>query len=360
MVDVDVYEYAFEQIDFLDYIPEDMIKNFQLIDTEMKDIKMGVHYLLNGTVPSGRNNTTEGNTRRNLEMECFIMYCAGLRFNLLKWETPEVDAEPECKGDDSINAIRPELIGKYVECLSQVFITKKSLGLGQEMKICKIVPLSRMEFLSLEFLVHEHGLRAIRPLRRVLQFIGWSTKLTTQRMHYKARKMMWCEGINMLGWCKGLPILETIANRMIENGIRCNQVEMELYMSEYKIIDKVTDEHDMQPEDGDLYFEYINRVHGISKDMVVDFEKKIKESGPFAVIEHEVYDMAMRSSNQGCYTYDLETGTVKEMEDDIAYPCDLMVDDELFIMCNPESEDFLLRKALDDGLTLKTDQTFTK
>jgi len=351
--DVDVYDYAFEHMDFPDYISEEMIKNYNLIDTEMKDLKMGVHYMLNGTVPSGRNNTTEGNTRRNLEMECFIMYCANIRFNLLKWETPEVDAEAECKGDDSINAIKPAYISKYVECLSKVFVSKKGLGLGQEMKICKIVPLARMEFLSLEFLVHDYGIRAIRPLRRVLQFIGWSTKLTTQKMHYKARKMMWCEGINMLGWCKGLPIFQVIAEKMISHGIRCNQSEMEIYMNEYRIIDKVTDEQDMHVDDGELYMEYINRVHGISREMVKDFEAVIKNSDPFAVIEHEVYDMAMRSSNQGCYTYDLETGTIKEMDDEIAYPCDLMVDNELYIMCNPESEDFLLRKSLDDGIELR-------
>jgi hypothetical protein len=348
-VDLELYQFGLENMTFLPYRDDEYDIN---ILTEMGDLsdcqtteckilsyKMGIQVRLYGCVPSGRNNTTEGNTRRNAEVVCYMAHLAGIDLPIQKYVPSQ--AKFIVKGDDGIIMMPNELVNTYLTSYSEVYATKTDGGIGFILKICKISTLESMEFLSLEFLLRQGHFRAFRPIQKLLHMNGWSNKLGHNMDHYKARQIMWCEGINYRQCFGDLPIFRVLADHMLKHGIPVSETEWEKLNLDYMHVYKHVEPRNVLSSDVDDFYGYLHRTHAISRSDVARFEKKVANAGCFDIIQDYIYDLAFTRLHHDSYNYDIDSGTLKEMGAEISLPIKATFDYKLMTIRNPEIDVFM-------------------
>jgi len=275
-----------------------------------------MYIVLSGQVPTGKGNTTEGNTRRNLCMMWFLLWIAGIDFEMIKDIRRRVEGAILAGGDDTVLAITVAKLLSFLKNLDQVFVkdAKVASGLGQKLKRLDIGNFENINFLSLDFLNRGDSLRAVRPLNKVIQMVSWSTKLKDNDSHFIARKMMWCEGYNLASWGEDLPIIGDLSRFLKKHGSPCERNEILKY-TENPYMHTSRNARDRRDIDVTLYKQYLQIKHCINDEDIKDFKEKLEISGPFDIIKTNlIAKLSVNFPMLGSYTYDIKTEKISETE----------------------------------------------
>jgi len=232
--------------------------------------------------PSGAGNTTLSNTLNMIAYNEFVMYIAKI---------PEKDYRIIVKGDDLLIRIRNKWLETWKKYHSQCFTstkTEQKFGLGQIMpqeEIKYSETLDGVSFLSSHFMPLNkptvvngimYRYRMLRILPRVLQTISWTTNIPTSARNWKtktllkaAEELSFSKGASLLTWSKGLPIFNSIGRAMTRLGSKGRWTERNFYADEPRVWFDTDNRQD--------YLDFIDRKYGITKQEVVEFEKKMDQ-----------------------------------------------------------------------------------
>lgn len=179
------------------------------------------------------------------------------------------------KGDDVLLALSAEDKAKFMDAHAKIFTTGKhehSHGLAQICTDIKWGPIEEMDFLSNHFFwTNNSRLRMTRIPARVIQTISWSTRLQgvcAKDFDRVQKELCYSKGKCLQAWSQGLPLWETLANKMIELGQPGNATEYNVYADEARTWDN--------RDDRDAYMIYLSERYGINDVDVKDFESEIK------------------------------------------------------------------------------------
>jgi hypothetical protein len=305
--DVIIYKYFMQHMDFGEHeIHKDMItKIFQNIDYKIMHKILGLIVDFQGVVPSGKSNTTEGNTFRNILHTSFIMHKAGLCYRISKFDNILIggikqNASKRAAGDDSVVFVQSDKILDYCKAMDSVYTTTPGTGLGHELKTCVVGSTADIEFLSLRFLRRDDGTyRAIRKNDRLVMQFGWSLKLKAHEFD-KAAMMRYCDGHCMDACYGDLPIYRAICHNLIQSGMLPTQQFLDS-RSSYQNYDHTA--HIRKPEDIQLFYEYLEDQHSISKQEVDILEMQILQASVDTVIISDTVDKLLSFNNVGIYEY---------------------------------------------------------
>jgi len=166
-------------------------------------------YTLSGTQPSGKSNTTEGNTRRTVLYYAFICFAAGI----LKF------VKMLAKGDDVILILEKRHIKVFEAHRRQFYTVEKegAHGLGQVMREGFFYEPECADFVSARFMpVSDTEFVCIRQPERAMQMDSWTT--TNLKSVSDVRKHLWSVGMCGLEWSRGVPIFGAWYQSMVRNG----------------------------------------------------------------------------------------------------------------------------------------------
>jgi len=292
LYDVTLYDKIIDLFDVPEVLKDKIKSEYRNI---LVKIRMDEIYLtLKGTVPSGRNNTTEGNTRRVLLMIYTICLLLSFKVDLTNWRNMEI--VPLVMGDDSLLGGEPQNIALFeqqgVPMLQKLF--------GQVLRNTVIGTLTAMRFLSLEFIEKPDAVRPVRPLERVFQMGPWTrVDKCKYRDLFKARKLLYADAKCLEAWGGDLPVIRALVAYGLKFGIRCNELEMEKYVPDYKRLYRFYREQDGWEG---IYYNYLLIHYGITKELIDDFERKVGQASYLDILTHDLVDLVYQPTYEGVYS----------------------------------------------------------
>jgi transcription antitermination factor NusG len=288
-LDTELYDQLIElhKNDILQYCDVELLK---LI---IREYNMVVHckiaqFFKNGTVPSGKMNTSDGNTRRS---SSYVRYGA-MKANLIYG----VDFFCECCGDDIIIFIKRKQASRLIESLEKFVYLKdnidKSHGLGQIAKKFDIYDsIADAEYLSCYFLVNScNKIKMIRKPERFLQLTPW-TKSNNQRDIHKSnilnKELSLGDAMELMSWCGDIELYAEYAKMLARfggiHGIRENDKS---YMYSAKIDTRSDSFNDAFIQ---MLYKKFNIDYGTYKSFL-NVIKNIKSDQQYITIHHEFID----------------------------------------------------------------------
>jgi hypothetical protein len=221
---------------------------------------------------SGDGWTTFGNTMLMAAYYEYTFHIAGIKEYFLK-----------AKGDDTIFGFNPKYMCNFKEAHSKLFTQGKhqhSHGLAQICTDIKFGDLTELDFLSSEFIRCDNGYyRMVRILPRVIQSISWTTcldlknmRLTASQALEKRRELAFNNGLSLLAWGSGLPIIEVLGKKLVELGTQGKTTDWNKYADEARIWHKDTN-------DRDAYLCHLGERYNLSSEGVGMIEKAIASIG---------------------------------------------------------------------------------
>jgi type III secretion system FlhB-like substrate exporter len=187
----------------------------EYIDHSTYHSKYDLHYKIHGTVPSGKPNTTEANTRR---ATYYFYYCCCLA---------GVQARIIAKGDDTLAILSRSDVSAVEQAIAVAYCNRKPKvgenlvhGLGQIAKMVNVVELDDAEFISCRFMRQSPlEWRIIRDPARVVGLEGYALNRNNMlRTDDAIRGFMYANAMQNLEWARGVPIFEAFYTGMAKNG----------------------------------------------------------------------------------------------------------------------------------------------
>jgi len=197
----------------LDDVHEALSTNYQVVTGK------NFTYEIDGTQPSGKMNTSQGNTIRQLSYFKFICHKA----RMVEGE----DYFVEVCGDDTFSIMKSDCIDDFkASAYRWVYaptLDAKNHGLGQVAKIIEVFDsLFDAEYLSCNFLINNEGnIKMIQKPNRLLQLNPYT--LSNNKNNINAEKLLnqslsKGDGIAMLTWCGDIEFLTHYALMLIRLG----------------------------------------------------------------------------------------------------------------------------------------------
>lgn len=247
-----------------------------------------VDYRLRGTVASGKNNTTEGNTRRNY---LYLLY-AGWLAELVEAVDPIVRPRVTrglfsvfvC-GDDGLVFLERQWAGRFLEAVDRISAPRGGEGgLGLIRGTSKVTEVEDLEFVSIRIL--RRADRSVRVLRDPYRFFSLEPfTLRNLRLGALRGYMLSCSlagrsALNTRDWAGGLRVFEAYARAQarVARGLVAS-IEGE---DAFRVV--VRANRDCRPEDDRLLSALLLRLYGITRE---DVEEVVARLGRYTDLAQE-------------------------------------------------------------------------
>lgn len=162
--------------------------------------KVLMKWVTKGGVPSGRNNTTEGNTRRSASY---------FQFACFRKSIPEDKYEFWAKGDDLLAIVERDASNVLMRSLREVFTNGlQTGGLGMLLKSIEVGGVNDLDFVSLNAFRSSGRFVLIRQIDRFLSLTPWTQSIyrweKTRENFIIMRNLQWSEFKNIEAWTGGV------------------------------------------------------------------------------------------------------------------------------------------------------------
>lgn len=248
-----------------------------------------IKYNIIGTQPSGKMNTSQGNTLRALMYIRYAMH----KINM----TEGIDYFVEACGDDTIIFINKVDKERVKASLYEYVYTKEEYntpfihGLGQ---VCRVIEehddITGAEYLSCVLLkVGNKHIAMVRKPDRLIQLTSFTmnnpfktAKNYNKRLNLN-KGLCKGEGENILSQCHNIYLYKSIAKNLLRHG--------NVKYAVYKDINSHNSKTDRRNLDVNKTFEkYMLYKYGVTKTMIRSFCEKLDKAGIYDVINDEMVD----------------------------------------------------------------------
>lgn len=173
-----------------------------------------VEWLIDGTVPSGRNNTTEGNTRRSCWYFRYAIHLAGVSKHQYRFWA---------KGDDLLAVVDKSVVEALKSSLRDIFAESagQTKGLGMLLKRIEIGGVNDFDFLSARAFFNGRRFFLVRDPGRYLAMTPWTISIpkweSTRECFVIMRDLQWSEYNNIISWAgsMNLPLFMPYARLLL-------------------------------------------------------------------------------------------------------------------------------------------------
>jgi len=174
-------------------------------------------YTINGTVPSGKMNTSEGNTRRSALYARFAASKCGL--------IEDVHYNIETCGDDTIIIMNRDNVSQFITSAykyvyNQNLIDPKPHGLGQVAKMIDVYKtITEADYISCHFIQNDNGdVKMVRKLDRFLQLTPWTISNPKNDVYKEKelnKQLLRGDALEILSWCGDIQLFQSIAHMLL-------------------------------------------------------------------------------------------------------------------------------------------------
>jgi hypothetical protein len=240
---------------------------------------------------SGDSWTTFGNTVMNISYWLFAFKKFGFNPKGTGLATGYKSFYLLIKGDDVLFAVEESDKELAALAISTYFAKKnepKAYGLGLVVKDVKWGPIEDMDFLSCYFWRTNHGISMTRKLQRLFQTNGLSGKVLddTRDKERLSKWLLWSKAMCLLAWCKGLPLLETLARRMLILGLK----PADDFVSDYCPHTDAGRVWDDDRDRADAFYCFLWDKYNVSRAEVDSLEQQIVVMRQYDVLYHPVIE----------------------------------------------------------------------
>jgi hypothetical protein len=250
-------------------------------------------YVIHGTVPSGKMNTSEANTRRSGAYLRYIAHISGL--------IEGVHFFLETCGDDTIMIIATAHVNTFVTNVYKIYnnnpLDTKPHGLGQVAKLIEIFDdITQAEYISCHFIKNDVGqIKMIRKLKRFLQLSPWTLSNKKNDLNQEKKlnqQLMKGDACEVFSWCGDIDFFSVIANMW--DILSDDQVAKD---------ENESREHSKRIDRRDGCFNgafnrFLWQRHGIDQNLYQDFLNTVRQTTDlYSVIRHEFIDKLYGNTN---------------------------------------------------------------